>query len=91
MSMTTEGVTYYLAYDHVGTLRLVVDSAGNVVKRIDYDSFGYILADSNPGLLVPFGFASGLHDRDTGLVRFGFRDYDPDKIGVRQDRGQVVP
>ncbi|MCK4729630.1 MAG: RHS repeat-associated core domain-containing protein, partial [Desulfobacterales bacterium] len=27
---------------------------------------------------IPFGFAGGLHDRDTGLVRFGFRDYDPD-------------
>jgi len=27
---------------------------------------------------VPLGFAGGLHDRDTGLVRFGFRDYEPD-------------
>jgi len=27
---------------------------------------------------IPFGFAGGLHDRDTGLVRFGYRDYDPD-------------
>ena len=27
---------------------------------------------------MPFGFAGGLHDRDTGLVRFGYRDYDPD-------------
>lgn len=26
---------------------------------------------------MPFGFAGGLHDRDTGLVRFGARDYDP--------------
>jgi RHS repeat-associated protein len=49
-----------------------------VVKRIDYDSFGNILADTAPGFTVPLGFAGGLHDRDTGLVRFGFRDYDPD-------------
>lgn len=27
---------------------------------------------------MPFGFAGGLHDKNTGLVRFGFRDYDPD-------------
>ncbi|MCK5344490.1 MAG: RHS repeat-associated core domain-containing protein, partial [Candidatus Heimdallarchaeota archaeon] len=27
---------------------------------------------------MPFGFAGGLHDLDTGLVRFGYRDYDPD-------------
>lgn len=26
---------------------------------------------------MPFGFAGGLHDRDTGFVRFGARDYDP--------------
>ncbi len=69
---------YYLTYDQVGTLRVVADSSGNVVKRIEYDSFGNILADTNPTLEVPFGFAGGLHDRDTGLVRFGFRDYDPD-------------
>jgi uncharacterized protein RhaS with RHS repeats len=38
------GSTYYLAYDQVGTLRLVTDSSGNVVKQIDYDTFGNILS-----------------------------------------------
>ena len=64
---------YYLRH-----LRIVADSAGNVVKRIDYDLFGNIINDSNTAFDMPFGFAGGLHDRDTGLVRFGFRDYDPD-------------
>ena len=49
-----------------------------MVKRIDYDSFGNVTGDTNPSCAVPFGFAGGLHDRDTGLVRFGFRDHDPD-------------
>ena len=49
-----------------------------MVKRIDYDSFGNIINDTNASFEVPFGFAGGLYDRDTGLVRFGFRDYDPD-------------
>lgn len=49
-----------------------------MVKRIDYDSFGNIINDSNPAFEISFGFAGGLHDRDTGLVRFGYRDYDPD-------------
>ena len=31
--------------------------------------------DSNPGF-QPFGFAGGLYDPDTKLVRFGARDYD---------------
>jgi len=78
VAMTRGGATYYLTYDQVGSLRVVADSAGNVVKRIDYDSFGNIVADTNPSFDMPFGFAGGLHDRDTGLIRFGFRDYDPD-------------
>ena len=76
--VTTEGVTYYLVYDQVGSLRVVADSAGDVVKRIDYDSFGNIITDTNEAFKIPFGFAGGLHDRDTALVRFGYRDYDPD-------------
>jgi RHS repeat-associated protein len=62
----------------VGSLRLVADGPGNVVKRLGYDSFGNILEDTNPSFTIPFGFAGGLHDRDTGLVRFGYRDYDPE-------------
>jgi RHS repeat-associated protein len=77
-AVTTEGVTYYLAHDQVGSLRVVADSAGNVIKRVDYDSFGNIIIDTNETFNMPFGFAGGLHDRDSGLVRFGFRDYDPD-------------
>ena len=77
VSMTYGGATYYLAYDQVGSLRTITDGSGNIIKKIDYDSFGNILFDSNPAFSVPFGFAGGLHDRDTGLVRFGARDYDP--------------
>ena len=62
----------------LGSLRVVADSNGEVVKRIDYDSFGNIIAEINEAFEIPIGFAGGMHDRDTGLVRFGFRDYDPD-------------
>ena len=78
VSMTKEGVSYYLAYDQVGSLRIVADASGNMLKRIDYDAFGNIISDSNPTFTVPFGFAGGLHDQDTDLIRFGYRDYDPD-------------
>lgn len=33
-------------------------------------------AKTNPGF-QPFAFAGGIHDLDTGFVRFGARDYDP--------------
>ena len=78
VAMSRSGTTYYLTYDQVGSLRVVTNSAGSVIKRVDYDSFGNILNDSNPTFEIPFGFAGGLYDRDTGLVHFGFRDYDSD-------------
>jgi RHS repeat-associated protein len=78
VAMTKGGSTFYLTYDQVGSLRVVADTSGNVVKRIDYDSFGNIIDDTDPAFEVPFAFAGGLNDQDTGLVRFGYRDYDPD-------------
>ncbi|EFK06099.1 RHS repeat-associated core domain protein [delta proteobacterium NaphS2] len=77
-SMTLAGSTYYLAYNQVGSLRAVADASGNVVKRLDYDSYGNVISDTDPSFEIPFGFAGGLYDGDTGLVRFGYRDYDPD-------------
>ncbi len=69
--------TYRVVADHVGSPRLVVDAAtGSVVQRMDYDEFGNVTLDTNPGF-QPFGFAGGLYDSGTGLVRFGARDYDP--------------
>jgi RHS repeat-associated protein len=68
--------TYRIVSDHLGSLRLVIDVAtGDVVQRMDYDEFGNVLNDTNPGF-QPLGFAGGLYDRDTKLVRFGKRDYD---------------
>jgi RHS repeat-associated protein len=61
----------------VGSLRAISDSSGTIVKQIDYDSFGNVISDTNISMTTPFGFAGGLYDYDTGLVRFGFRDYDP--------------
>jgi RHS repeat-associated protein len=74
--MIKGGVTYRIITDHLGSVRLVVDStSGAVVQRMDYDSFGNVTLDTNPGF-QPFGFAGGLYDPDTKLVRFGARDYD---------------
>jgi RHS repeat-associated protein len=75
--MIKGGVTYRILTDHLGSPRLVMDVAtGTVAQRMDYDEFGRVLLDTNPGF-TPFGFAGGLYDRDTGLVRLGARDYDP--------------
>jgi len=69
--------TYRVFKDHSGSPRLVVDTAtGAVMQRLDYDTFGAVTRDTSPGF-QPFGYAGGLWDRDTGLVHFGARDYDP--------------
>jgi RHS repeat-associated protein len=69
--------TYRVFSDHLGSPRLVVNSAtGAVAQRIDYDEFGNITYETGIGF-QPFGFAGGLRDTDTGLVHFGRRDYDP--------------
>jgi RHS repeat-associated protein len=73
----TETGTYRLVTDHLGSPRLVINTTtGAVVQRMEYDEFGRVLVDTQPGF-QPFGFAGGLYDRDTGLVRFGARDHDP--------------
>jgi RHS repeat-associated protein len=74
--MISTGITYLIISDFLGSVRLVVNAAtGDIAQHIDYDAFGNVIFDSNPGF-QPFGFAGGLYDRDTKLTRFGVRDYD---------------
>ncbi len=74
--MLKGGITYRIVSDHLGSPRLVVNTTdGTIAQRMDYDEFGKVTQDTNAGF-QPFGFAGGLYDRDTGLIRFGARDYD---------------
>ncbi|MCB9771334.1 MAG: PASTA domain-containing protein [Candidatus Omnitrophica bacterium] len=74
--MQKAGKTYKIVTDHLGSMRMVVDTSnGSIAQRIDYDEFGRVLTDTNVGF-QPFGFAGGLYESATGLTRFGARDYD---------------
>ena len=71
-----DGISYRITSDHLGSPRLVINSnSGEIIQRIDYDEFGRVILDTNPGF-QPFGFAGGLYDPQSELVRFGARDYD---------------
>ncbi|WP_148864690.1 RHS repeat domain-containing protein [Marinobacter fonticola] len=76
-SFTENGEIYFVLSDQLGSPRIIADSAGQVIKAIEYDAYGNVIADSQPSLTIPFGFGGGIKDVDTGLIRFGYRDYLP--------------
>ncbi|MEO8133744.1 MAG: RHS repeat-associated core domain-containing protein, partial [Betaproteobacteria bacterium] len=76
-AMQRGALRYYIATDQLGSPRVLTDTAGAVVRVLEFDAFGNVTADSNPAFELPIGFAGGLADGTTGLLRFGMRDYDP--------------
>ncbi|MCL6592130.1 MAG: hypothetical protein K6U80_19555, partial [Firmicutes bacterium] len=44
-------------------------------QRMEYDEFGNVILDTNPGF-QPFGFAGGMYNPQIKLAKFGARDYD---------------
>jgi RHS repeat-associated protein len=74
--MVKDGVGYRYITDHLGSPRLVVNAtSGEVAQQLDYDEFGMMTRDTNPGF-QPFGYAGGIYETSSGLTRFGYRDYD---------------
>ena len=73
------GKTYRVITDHLGSPVMVVniEDATDVLFEARYDAWGNRTVHIGDEDSVPFGFAGGLYDADTGLVRFGARDYDP--------------
>jgi RHS repeat-associated protein len=74
--LVKNGTIYRIVSDHLGSPRVVVNTAtGDVAQRMDFDEWGNVTHDTNPGF-QPFGFAGGIYDVDTRLMRYGARDYD---------------
>lgn len=82
---------YRVITDHLGSPVYIVNiaNASDVWLDASYDAWGNVTSfklDSvdqgtdTTAWPIPHGFAGGLFDSDTGLVRFGARDYDP-RIG----------
>jgi RHS repeat-associated protein len=73
--MIKGGVTYRILHDHLGSPRLVVNtSTGAIAQRMDFDEWGIVTTDTNPGW-QPFGFAGGIRELGGEATRFGARDY----------------
>jgi RHS repeat-associated protein len=73
---------HFSAGRSLGSVRLVQNVASGSLNdkpfQAEYTAFGEMTfqGTATPDWL-PFGFAGGLYDHDTKLVRFGARDYDP--------------
>ena len=82
--MVRGGVTYRVLQDHLGSPRALVDVASGAVGwRADFDAWGNRTLIAGTADFLPFGFAGGMLDAETGLTRFGARDYDPGWGGGR--------
>src|SRR5690606_25001123 len=72
---------YRVITDQLGSPIYVVNIAdpSDVLLDATYDEWGMVesYASSTGVWPIPFGFAGGLYDEETGLVRCGARDYDP--------------
>lgn len=67
---------YRVVTDHLGSVRAVVRAADGVeVQRFDYDAWGVPTLEQGAGF-QSLGYAGGIIDHDTRLVRFGARDYE---------------
>jgi RHS repeat-associated protein len=91
------GAVYRVISDQLGSPRLIVNIAdsADVLLEAEYTAFGVRTVVSGDAGGVSVGFAGGVFDVDTGLTRFGARDYDPvvgrwvSKDPIRFEAGQA--
>ncbi len=63
--------------DYQGSVRDVIDSQGNLLNHIVYDSFGNVTSQTNSAVNFRFGYTGRELDSETGLYYYRSRYYDP--------------
>jgi len=77
--ITTNGTTntpLYYHHDQLGSIRAVTNSTGAIVATYTYDAYGQQSGQTGT-TTVPFGYAGGYTDPETGFVYLLNRYYDP--------------
>jgi len=77
-----QAYTYHA--DHLGSIRFLTDSVGEIVNAYDYDSYG------RPGFTIeaidqPFRYTGREYDQATELYHYRARQYDPETGKFIQD------
>lgn len=72
------GTPYFWSFDHLGNVREITDSSGNVRARYDYSPYGRQTKLSGD-LDADFGFTGMYVNKTTGLNLTWYRAYDPER------------
>ena len=74
---TASSAAWYLT-DHLGSVRDLQDNAsGAIIDHLDYDAYGNVTNETQPGNGDRLKYAQGTWDATLGLYHFGARWYDP--------------
>ncbi len=71
------GATYYYLADRNGSVRVVVNDRGEVVREQAYEPFGQPRATQNATDVEDYAFDGEMWDRESGLLYLRHRFYDP--------------
>jgi RHS repeat-associated protein len=71
------GTVVWALADNQGTIRdVVVDGNGTILNHVTYDSFGRVVAQTNPAVEFRYGYTGREQDAETGLDYYRARYYD---------------
>ncbi len=86
IAMLRNNQTYYYHADGLGSIIAITNSAGQVVQRYEYNSFGEITYVQDPNFLQPYTYTGREYDNESGLYYYRARYYDA-KVGrfITQD------
>jgi RHS repeat-associated protein len=65
----------WLLGDHLGTIRDLVDSNGDLQNHLTYDSFGNAVNESNPEISSRYQFTGREYDKETAMYYYRARYY----------------
>ncbi|MCI0450274.1 MAG: hypothetical protein L0Y79_10910 [Chlorobi bacterium] len=75
--MNSDTTKYYYLKDHLGSVRVVINSTNTVVSAQDYDCWGYLLENRTyNNTAMRYDFTSKERDVESNYDYFGARYYD---------------
>lgn len=78
-TMESRGLQYFYHTDHLGSVRMLTDKDGKIIRKYDYEPFGLVRVRPNDDLDLLL-FTSHPYDQENGLYDFRHRTLDP-KLG----------